>query len=401
MVSRDLSFFEGTQTGGSDIRIASVFDRLLAFFIDFLVFSPIVSLAGAFVLRDFRALSLEESGSTALSLVWFSLLGGSFLLCVLAESLFVYFKGGTPGQIFMQLEVRPFPSRERMGLLQCLMRTVLWWLSVPLMLPLLGVYTNRYRRALHDRGSETIVVTKKVVGDPGPAELEVHFFRSWSQIFVLFLLFVAVGTLVEVRRLVQSGVFSSSDASESRAMCDAIDRQLSGLARLDRAVSGFLAGKWDKECLQLEADLAMWDGDESTRPLANVAMSLSLEDAESETAKAYLSRVCEIEKDGEPCGIARYLRSTETDRGDILRAGGVTSVTGRMLLARESVDRGQIAAAASLIKDLRSEDLLEAWLERQEVRAFWKLKNESKGREPASDETRKLLEDFESRYDLR
>lgn len=396
MVSRDLSDVSQDRSFVYDARIAPVFDRLLAFFIDFLVFSPIVSLAGAFVLRDFRAMQMEGAASTELELVWLSLLAGSFALCVLIESLCVYRYGGTPGQLFMQLRVRTFPSRERMTLLQCLARTTLWWLSVPLVLPLLGLYTNRYRRAFHDRASETMVVTQKQAGDPGPLAMEVRFFTSWSQALVLFGLFVAAGTLIQVHHSLSDGSFHVASA-DVPATCESIDQSLTGLKRLDHAVAGFLAGQWDRSCLELEADLALWDGGTGEKPLANVAMGLALED--EDLSKAYLSRACEVDDASEACGIARYMKSEDADRGALLREHGLASLTSRLLLVRESVDRGEVASAATLIKGLKNVEMLTSWLQRQEVRAFWKLKNES--RQPASDESKKLLEDFEERYDLR
>lgn len=396
MVSPDPSSFESSAE--TQPRVAPVFDRLLAFFIDFLIFMPVVSLVGAGVLRDVRVTMIVDAGSAAASILWLSLIAGSVVFCILAESLCLYRWGGTPGQIFLQLDVKPWPVREKLTLLQCLARTTLWWVSLPLILPLLGVYTNRYRRAFHDRATDTLVVTRKVEGDPGPLEFEVRFFRSWSQMFVLFALFVAAGTLVELHRMTRAGAFASND--EESPLCEEVDPSLAGPARVDHAVAGYLAGRWEESCLEREAEYAIWSGEDADRPLANVAMGIALA-GDGETAKAYLSRACELEAKGEACGIAMFLQSEKNDRGDWLRRAGLSTVTSRLLLVRESIDRGQVPSAVSLIKDLRDVKEIGTWLQRQEVRAFWKLKDQVRGRRPASDESRRLLEEFEARYDLR
>lgn len=400
MVYPDFSSEPGSDRRPDEPRIAPVFDRLLAFFIDFLIFSPIISLIGSAALRDLRIFMLTAPDSVEAELTWLFMIGGFSVLAILLETLFVCFTGSTPGQKFLLLEVRSWPSKGRLTLMQALSRATLWWFSMPLVLPLLGVYTNPWRRAFHDRATDTVVVTRKEVGDPGPLEMEARFFLSWGRMVFLLLLMVGTAFLSHTHSLLRSGYFSRLEALDGGQLCLDIAENVSAKNRLDRAVASFLTGQVDRECLEKEADYALWKKDSSSEAFANLAKGLALEDRVM--MDAYLGRACELEEKGEACGIVRFLSSEEDGRGDELRRSGLATLSSRVLLLRETIDQGQLLSALGLVKDLRGQEDLSAWLAQQEVRAMWKLKNRrGSQRAPASDETRKLIEDFESRYELR
>lgn len=400
MVYPDLSFETATERRPDEPRIAPVFDRLLAFFIDFLIFSPVITLIGSAALRDLRIFSLTAPDSVEAELTWLFMVGGFSVLAILLETLFVCFAGATPGQKFMQLEVKSWPSRQRLSLMQSLTRATLWWFSMPLLLPLLGVYTNPWRRTFHDRAADTVLVTKKAVGDPGPVDVEMRFFLSWGRLVFLMLLMIGTAFLAHTHSLLRAGYFARVQAMDEGQLCLDIPESLSAKDRLDRAVASFLTGQIDRDCLEREADYALWRKDPAPEPFANLAKGLAIEDRVM--MDAYLGRACDLEAKGDACGIVRFLSSEDAKRGEELRRSGLATLSSRVLLLRETVDTGQLPSALGLVKDLRAQEGLSAWVAQQEVRAMWKLKNRRAGqRAPASSETKEALEEFESRYDLK
>lgn len=217
--------------------------------------------------------------------------------------------------------------------------------------------------------------------------------------FLLFALVALAATLVETHRALRNGVFRREGALQEGVLCAGIDASTSGVHRLDLAIAGFLSGHWERECLEREADFSLWRAEKEEMPFAQLAKGLSFDD-DSE-ASPYFAKACELEPKGEACGMARFMTSSKDHRDRFLREGGLTTLSSRMLLLRESISRNELPAAAGLIKGLRGQEMLTAWLNREEVRTFWKMRDKSnKGRQPASSESQDLLEDFKKRYDL-
>ncbi|MBX3039935.1 MAG: RDD family protein [Bdellovibrionaceae bacterium] len=376
--------------------IAPVADRMLAFLIDFLIFTPVFAFVTSGLLKSLRTMVLVQSDSTASWMLWFSLVSTWFALLVLAEALFVFYWGATPGQKFLKLEVRSYQQGHSLDLMQSLGRSFLHWSSFFFVLPVLAVYTHPLRRALHDRAFDTIVVTLKEPSDFGPIDLERNFFRSWSRMMAFVGAMALVGVSNGVRTSYERlNVVSNQDS----AFCEDVDGSWKGQERLDRATGLFVAGLISSACLEKEANAILWKQEGSLKAFAELAKGLL--NPEDEVSRSYLDRVCESSPSGEACAISKFASSTDPERGNILRKKGLGSLTARLLLVRETIDREQFASAAALIADLRQEALFDEYLAREEVRNIWKIKGKSQGREPASSDLRDIIRDFEERYELR
>lgn len=397
MVYPDLSF-EPSSKSPVSARLAPVPDRLLAFLIDFLLFTPIAGLITAGVLRELRAsliLGVETSESWTL---WFSLLFSWSILAILFESLSVYLWKGTPGQRFVKIEVRSIRDGAPLDLGQSLARSAVHFVSLVLVLPMLAVYTHPLRRALHDRAFDTILVTLKKSGDVSPLSFERNFFHSWSRMMALIAVFVLVAVTTSVRR--QLDVEGLAAANKGLPWCEDLEKSWQGRERLDRAIALYISGVITGACLEKEANLVLWKQQGEARDFGQLAKGLLA--LESGEGQENLKEVCLSSPEGEACAIANFSRSEEEDRAKTLRKSGLGSFTARLLLLKESVERNHFASAAALIADLRQEALFDPYLAREEIRNIWKMQQHlaKTGREPASDELQKILKSFEERYEL-
>lgn len=376
--------------------IAPVADRMLAFLIDFLIFTPVFAFVTSGVLKSLRTAVLVQAESPASWILWISLVSSWFIMMVLSEALFVFYAKATPGQKFLKLEVRGYPDGSSLDLAQSLGRSFVHWTSFLFVLPILAIYTHPLRRALHDRAFDTLVVTLKEPCDFGPLEMERNFFRSWSRLMAL------VGAVALVG--VSNGLRASYERADvvppsGSAWCEDVDSSWKGAERLDRATGLFVSGLLSAPCLEKEADAVLWKQNGEMKAFAELAKGLL--NPEDDLSRSYLGRVCESAAESEACAIATFASSTDVERGNILRKKGLGSLTARLLLVRETVDRDQFASAAALIADLRQEALFDEYLAREEIRNIWKIKSKARGREPASSELRDIVRDFEERYELR
>ncbi|MBX2987075.1 MAG: RDD family protein [Bdellovibrionaceae bacterium] len=391
--------FEESKAHSPLPRLAPVMDRLLAFLIDFLIFSPVIGLAISGLLKEIRTLLLLNPESPEAGVLWILLVIAVVALAIFSEALCLSLMGGSPGQRFLHLRVRSLPDQGPIDFVQALSRAALWWLSLPWVMPLLSVYTHPLRRAFHDRASDTLVVTDRGVGDLGPLPLEREFFLSWSRMFLILVLFGATLSVLRLQDLISQRHFTQQAMSEAGELCLEVPAELAGVRRLDRVVATFLAGGADKECLDHEADLMLWSAGSAGKAFAYLAKGLAAD--ESDVSTVYLNKACEVESKGEACALARFASSTEESRSSLLRAQGLSTLTSRVLLLRENVDRGELASAAALIRDLRAEKGFEDYLSREEVRTVWKIRESKRqGRTPASSELDEVQRDFEERYEL-
>ena len=145
------------------IPIAPVPDRLVALVLDFLIFSPVISLLIAGLIRQAKTHFILDAFSAEGSVAVFLVFVAVFFLTVLLQSTFLYFWQASPGQMFLQLRVVSYPHyQEKISINQCLIRSMLWSFgAILLAFPYLEILSHPLRRAFHERASDTMVVTLK------------------------------------------------------------------------------------------------------------------------------------------------------------------------------------------------------------------------------------------------
>ncbi|PWU18485.1 MAG: hypothetical protein C5B49_07115 [Bdellovibrio sp.] len=321
MVIEDLS-----QSAGAPNKVMpQVHDRFLAFAFDLTLWAPI----GAVLLkpwwRRIQYLSVTASQSAELTLLMVITVTTFAFLFVFAQALMNWRFGGTPGKRVFHLRVVSVRDGKPPTLGASLLRSLVWALEwVFLGLPFLEVLSHPSRRPWHDRISETVVVSEKLIGGDTPHWIERRFFRNlyWGA-FAVFLLWAAVlakQTLLSIEHgrmkrdeLVEAGYLCSQIPTPAKGN-DADDSSPS--ARLDLGISLFLLDQVPAECLESEADFAIWTQDPDALQWAHLARGFlrSAEvpkaptwDSESEFLKACGADA--EDQDASPCELARWRKS--------------------------------------------------------------------------------------------
>ncbi|MBO9666228.1 MAG: RDD family protein [Bdellovibrio sp.] len=378
------------------IPVAFVADRFIALILDFLIFSPIVSLLMAGLIRQAKTFFLinthSEEGLVAAALIF---LVGTITV-VLLQSVFMYYWQATPGQFFLQMRVISYPNyRERLSISQCMVRSFAWCGSFLLLgLPFLEVLSHPLRRTFHERASDTMVITLKKVPDDGPEPLEQRFIASWLRMsFLFFALFVFVGVAKTYHSLSVGEYRESGTATV--AMCKEIkDSELQGASRLDAALSLFLLNEITPECLHKEAELSLWGDPVNSQSMAYFAKYLLTEDEEHQK---YLAKVCE-DATSSACALAQYLEDSDSKR--LAQADASLWVT-QVLRVEEKYSRRDVAGSLELIEKLQHVNVLRSAMDKKYVRSIWALNERSQkkgGRQPASADSKPWLEDFKEKY---
>lgn len=393
--------------------IAFVSDRFLALVLDFLIFSPIVSLFLASMMRQTKTYFLLDFRSVEGYISMGFMAGYSFALVVFLQSVFLFFWQATPGQLFLQLRVKSFPvSRARLTYPQCLVRAFSWTFSCLLVgIPFLEIMSHPLRRAFHERASDTMVVTLKKESDTGPLPIEERFISTWMRLSFMFaLVFATIFALQGYQELMAGNYKPGIDPTLYCSEMPANDLQ--GTSRIDAAISLFLLNSISSECLNKEAEASLWADPVRTSALAYLAKYLVADVAEQ---KDYLAKVCET-KSSKECYLGRYmageLRVLKDQPEDQNKAAGENLVAGqasteswteKVLRVEELYQQGDFAASLDQIGQLQKNSLFDQALEKKFVRSIWALQENSKkaksGRVPASaDSSKQWLEVFKGKY---
>jgi uncharacterized RDD family membrane protein YckC len=386
--------------------VAPVADRLIALILDFLIFSPVVSLFVASFLKQTRTFFLLSSSSQEAFVAALLLTGLVFFLVVLLQAVFLFFWQATPGQLFLQLRVVSYPhgnrgAQERLTLNQCFLRSFLWCTGfLVLALPFLEVASHPLRRAFHERASDTAVMTMKKSYDEGPHPIESRFIGSWMRMsFLLLVLFLAIGFLQTYKGLLAGEYRGATGMSLVESCKEIKDTELKGSARLDAAFTMFLLDQISPECLNKEADVVLWNNPVQAEGLGYLAKFASAEQGQQDK---YYNKVCEDANSG-ICIMARYISGE--DSLENLSKEDSRWHTAQFLKSDEAFAKGDYAGSLKLIEKLQKVSDLKEPLEKRFVRSVWALQEnlglKTKGRVPASsDETEEWLGKFKERYEV-
>lgn len=316
MVYHDLSSFSGQPASSKTVlRIPSVFDRNLAFLIDFLIFSPIVGLFTAVLSRHLKLNLILETGSGELAAIWLLMFTFVFVAIVFIQALSWFYFQATPGQYFTQVKVVHFPDPlTPLTLGQCCLRSCLWFFSVLfLLIPFIEVIGHPFRRALHERASDTMVVTLKANVQEMPHPIERRFVSSWLSFFfsgALFFLFLFV---IGIYNNLQEGKYS--DQSSLEFLCEDVSGLSATEDRIDQALTNYLGSQISASCLNQEADYLLWYArDEKLKSWALMAKALVTPAAE--LRESYEKNLCENGERSAHCDLLNidFLKACELYR---------------------------------------------------------------------------------------
>jgi uncharacterized RDD family membrane protein YckC len=397
MVYRDLFSFQPEQNSSDPQQPATAFivDRFIAFILDFLIFSPIVSLCTAGLVRQMKTILLLNAQSTEALLVW-GLLGVLMFFMVSGlQAVFLYFWQATPGQMFLQLRVISYPTeRERLTIGQCWQRGIFWTLSILFIFPFVEILSHPLRRAFYDRASDTMVITLKKIHDIGPMPIESRFISSWMRLFFLLCLFMGTMTFFSQYPKIR-GTIAQETLQGRGLLCD--ESRLEGLQgdqRLDTAFALYLLNSVTPECLSKEADAQLWTNPAGDRELAYLAKAMTTSD--EATLEKYEDELCA--KDTEVCQLSEGLLNTESGAS----LASTSLLSSQVVTLEQFIQDKDFKSAMNQIKALRETALGEA-LEKKYVKLMLAMmeKNGSQDRTPASVETQEWIKEFKESYDLK
>ncbi|XGC81815.1 RDD family protein [Bdellovibrio bacteriovorus] len=380
--------------------IVSVADRCLALLLDFLIFSPIISLFIAGMVRKTKTFFLLNSVSTEGSIGIVLILVMILALITVLQTVFLYYWQATPGQLYSQIRVVAYPGhQERLTLNQCVSRSFFWCASFfGLALPFLEVLSHPLRRAFHERASDTMVVTLKREADEGPHPIESRFIGSWMRLsFLLLILFGVVGFFKSYNTLVAGG-YRDSGSDSIYACAELKDATLSAEARLDSALTLYFLEAVSSECLNKEAEAVLWGSDEKLQGLAYVAKYVL---ADEENQEKYLKQICSEESKN--CALAEYLSAGGNNK-ELSKADQDLLVV-KFFNSEELYEQKNYNASLTVVDELQKHPHLKSALEKRFVRSVWALNEtqatKASGRSPASVNKRTWLETFKERYEFK
>lgn len=378
MVIKDIYNDQKKNPNSHQFSMASPTDRLLAGFLDLMFHVPIFTLITSLVLYRLSILRLtvatvSEKLAVVTQVVWIVVVGS-----VILQGIYLKLWGKTPGMKLLKLELRSTVG-EPPTWGQCLLRSFFWSLQLLFLgIPLLEIFSHQKRHALHDRISETEIVSEKVWGSHPPLASErasINFvFISILMLFLGWFTAFFSGT----QQSVQDGSLATMEWREQERLCSQVDEtaKYAGLTlknledRLDLATSLFLFEQVDEECFRNEVNLAVIK--EVPTALVPVGQAL-LSHYATEEKQAYLESACKM--DGRWC-----LRSLLKEKGsekeirELLRDGTVTSnhkdsltyLTSKVILLNRL---GAADKASVLINELQNRGVRATGLAVEQVRA--------------------------------
>lgn len=261
---------------------------------------------------------LSGNGSEMETLIA-GMIGIAIGLVVIYQTFFTFFFRGTLGKMLFDLRVQPMFEGERLSAWDCFIRSWLWVGQFFLLgIPFLAIFANSKRRPVHDRITDTIVVSRTNAGVKAPAIWE----RGLVRACFAFVLMLAMGSLLaQLRGELGNQVDShfSAFAAREAGSCEVVDRNIEDLAledgqetqsedehlRLNKAMTLYAAGLADRPCLEAEVEREIAQ-QISVGPITYLAQAFVYAD-DPETSNSYLDEVCEGQPDSVECHMSHVV----------------------------------------------------------------------------------------------
>jgi uncharacterized RDD family membrane protein YckC len=293
-----------------DFTLATPIDRVAAILTDTIILTILTSLLLSPIRRQVMLAQITDEVPSYF--MWIFLGAGVFCLtAILYQTLFIWWKGATPGKLLFQIRVISI-WQKKITFHTALIRTITWWMSsLAFFIPHLSVLSNRQRRPIHDRLADTIVISigRRKAGAPSVTELllvrSVHAF-----LFGTLVLFVLWETVYQFQSLAWQEYLS--DAEHSDQICLSVSDAMEVWplednkepSRLSVALALYTVENIDEECLDVEAERAFREG--SNLELAYLARSFVHTD-DADISDQYLEKVCDENKNSDACLLSRIV----------------------------------------------------------------------------------------------
>jgi uncharacterized RDD family membrane protein YckC len=301
---------------------AHPYDRLAALIADILFFSPILAIFLAPIRRTLLEAQLLANDGLLRSAV-FNLIVTGLLVTALWITFWISNRGQTPGKIILKLKVVDSWTSKKPRPSQAFLRAVGFAFELLCLgLPWIAVSTDPQRRVLHDRISDTRVVTLTPERRAEPPHINeyaigsaVHLLGFSLLVLIAMTFFLQPSALTESTAAHKCEPLTSALSEESTTV-DAV-----GLGRrLDLSLALEFASQIDSTCLAQEANRAFWRNDIvlKAEESARAYLAKALAENSDEQKKKYLDKVCVTASKDDSCQIAKsesaWLAGTKKDR---------------------------------------------------------------------------------------
>lgn len=298
--------------------LARPLDRLAAVIVDlFIVLGPIYVLLSAPFKNWMTTNILSGSGSEMETLIA-GMIGIAIGLVVVYQTFFTFFFRGTLGKLLFDLRIQPMFEGERISAWDCFIRSWLWIGQLFLLgIPFLAIFSNSKRRPVHDRITDTIVVSRTNAGVKAPAIWERGLIRGS---FAVMLIFGLAVLLMQLRGELGDKVDAhfAAFAEREAGACEVVNKNMEEAAeegdeaksgdehqRLNKAMTLYAAGLADRPCLEAEVEREMAQ-QVPVGPITYLAQAFVYAD-DPETSNSYLDEVCEGQPDSVECHMSQVV----------------------------------------------------------------------------------------------
>jgi uncharacterized RDD family membrane protein YckC len=284
-----------------DKSLAAPIDRLAATIVDFILAVPVITLIIAPLTRRAKEAQVLGADEAWLASVLWAIAVGAFALIV-GQTIAVAIFGATPGKHILKLRVVSVWTGERPLAIESFARALMWCLELGFLgVPLLSVFSNHRRRPFHDRIAETAVISltkSRRAGLAGPQERSV--FSGFQAACLAVVLFGLSANFIKYQRHHDATLEAALLREDAGRLCpevrDTIRESSARTAgrikdRLEVALMLYNSGSFSTECLDAEAEFALWQS--QTIPLAYLAKGLAVSETDEIAARAYLEKACE------------------------------------------------------------------------------------------------------------
>lgn len=366
--------------------LAAPVDRLAAGVFDLLVvLVPLVVLFVSPLRRNIMEslLTQNEVGFV------FSVLGvviTSMIVVIVYQTLMHKFVSATLGKMLLGLKVEHVWDGSAPSLGQSFLRSLIWVLNAFLFfIPYLEIFSNKYRRAIHDRLSDTMVVARQnKKSSPHPGLFEQSAAKGIFSALLIFVGLTVLGVIASLWQEVKKDNYLAQILESNKTLCTEVGEAVrnwprDGGYRPDRlrvAMSLFAAGTISKPCLAQETDYVLNRLDRRSA-LAYLA-SAFVHSENAELSNAYLDEVCELDAQSDSCRVSQVVEHwSEEDWGavsDLLAELNTGSEIYIIIWGiRHYMRQHLYREAVVLLEHIPSIPALAGFLTKNRVQALWSL----------------------------
>ncbi len=384
-----------------DHSVAQPLDRLAASVIDYaIVLLPVIYL----VLAPFqRALKVSAIFDSAVASSWEVPLITAFAAFVvifmifLYQCLMVWRYGATVGKLLLGLRVRSLWGPVKPSFGQSALRSFFWIFDVSCIgMPLLAILGDEFRRPLHDRVADTLVVNIKSATATAPSRnfREVALVRGvfWGMAGILALVLISLGFSIFRHYGSQDALIAQLESQNilcsqvSDAQSEWPDENGHPPSRLSVAMALYSAGVVDPHCLQAEVENLRFSSSEA--PLLNLAKSFVYADT-PELSDQYLARVCALAPKTLECAMSHWIdRVTGGDwnkvKDDLASLSKTKKIYPYIWAVRESMEHNNYSLALKYLNKLPDVQALSDFSTPLRVKLLWALGRATESRGAAA-----------------